>query len=183
MKRGFVIALTSCLIFSASTHASPEGIDAFREFFAPGAGNRLDNERARRYIALFDRDVEKLIPPFDFEKGLLDRSGPMPPPEIAELDRFARKRYTTSGTYAWLYSLGRGSASAIGNFALAWALPESKFHGDERLYNGVIRGLETYLENQLPSGEFAFSSMRFSSVYGTHEMAWRLEPLLLVSRQ
>lgn len=178
MKRGLVVAATSCLIFSVNAHAGREGVDAFRAFFAPGAAYRLDNERARRYIALFDRDVEKLIAPFDFEKGLLDLDGPMPPPEIASLDRHARKRYTTSGKYAWLYSLGRSSASAIGNFALAWALPESKFHGDERFYNGVIRGLETYLENQLPSGEFAFSSMRFSSVYGTHEMAWRLEPLL-----
>lgn len=38
------------------------------------------------------------------------------------------------------------------------ALPESKFCGDERFYNGVIRGLEIYLENQLAPVQIRISA-------------------------
>ncbi|NIA14358.1 MAG: hypothetical protein GWP08_09765 [Nitrospiraceae bacterium] len=154
------------------------GFDAFRAVFVPDAACALDSPRAQRYVARFDRDVKGQAAAFDFDVGLFNAQGKMPPPEIADLAPEARKVYAENGEYQWAYTRGRGSASAIGTFALAWALPTSKHYGDERLRQGVIRGLEAFLDSQLPSGEFAFCSIRYSSVYQTHEMAWRLEPLL-----
>jgi len=153
------------------------GFESFRETFFPGSDSDLSNPRARRYVALFDRYVSELVDKFDFEKGLLAMDGPMPPPEITTLDRWERKKYT-GREYQWLYTLGRQSAASIGAFALAWALPTSIHHDNDRLKEGVIRGIEAYLQHQSEEGEFVFCSIRFSSVYGTHEMAWRLEPLL-----
>ena len=161
-----------------AAHAEAVGLDAFREVFVPDAKPTLDAPRVARYVALFDEAVEERRAAFDFEKGLLPLSGELPPPEIAELDRYARKAYAGRPEYTWVYRLGRTSASDIGAFALAWACPQSKHFGDEQLREGVVRGIDAYLQHQLPSGEFAFSSIRTSSCYGTHEMAWRLEPLL-----
>ena len=172
--------LAAFLILLHGTIALSEratGIDAFRETFFPGSGNSLENPRAKRYVSVFDRSVSNLKARFDFEKGLLAMTGAMPPPEIAKLDRWERKKHT-GGEYQWLYSLGRSSAEAIGAFGLAWALPGSIHEGEEALRSGVVAGISSFLDNQSEEGEFVFSSIRFSSVYGTHEMAWRLEPLL-----
>lgn len=159
-------------------HPDAVGFEAVREVFFPGFPSTLDSPRAVRYIARFDREVDELSKTFDFTKGLLDLSGPMPPPEVADWEPEARKKCAEDGDYRWVYSLERGSASAIGAFGLAWALPASKHRGDENLRQGVIHGIQAFLDHQAASGEFAFCSIRFSSCYGTHEMAWRLEPLL-----
>ena len=155
-----------------------EGIEAFCAGFVPDARPEWGAERMRRYMGLYDSGIEKMMESFNFETGLRDLDGERPPAEVAGLDRNARKVYAQRPEYLWIYALGRRSASDIGAFALAWALPGSRFHQDARLLQGVVRGLNAYLEHQLPSGEFAFSSIRTSSCYGTHEMAWRLEPLL-----
>ena len=173
-----VAAAVVSALWSGPADAEATGIEAFRAVFAPGTSGRLDNLRARRYIARFDEEITRLADEFDFDKGLVNLSGAMPPPEVAELDRHERKRYAGMSEYVWLYRLGRVSASHIGNLALAWALPESRHYKNERFREGVINGLQAYIEHQLPTGEFAFSSIRTSSCYGTHEMAWRLEPLL-----
>jgi hypothetical protein len=154
------------------------GFDAFHDVFAPESVGSLDSPQAKRYVAEFDRELGGLVKGFSFDKGLLDLSGEMPPAHIAELDRWSRKPYAERKEHRWLYQQSRQSASVIGNIALAWAAPASKHFGDEQYRQGVIRGIEAYLERQAPSGEFQFCSIRFSSVYGTHEMAWRLEPLL-----
>ncbi|MBI5095199.1 MAG: hypothetical protein HZB26_22540 [Candidatus Hydrogenedentes bacterium] len=170
-----IVAALGAECEGASIHI---GFDAFREVFAPESVGAIDSPQAKRYVAEFDCELEDLIKGFDFEKGLLDLHGEMPPPQIAELDRLSRKVYAERKEYRWLYQQSRQSASVIGNMALAWALPISEHSGDERFRQGVIRGIQAYLEHQAPSGEFQFCSIRFSSVYGTHEMAWRLEPLL-----
>jgi hypothetical protein len=168
-----IVASVAC-----AADAPPTGIDAFCAAFVSDAPCAWDSPRAKEYVALFDEGVALRLPHFDFDRGLLDLDGAMPPPEVTDMDRVARKRYAGMPEYSWIYRMGRTSASDIGAFALAWALPGSQYHGDERLRAGAIRGIEAYLENQLPSGEFAFSSIRTSSCYGTHEMAWRLEPLM-----
>ena len=154
------------------------GFDAFQETFFPGAACAWDSPRAQRYLAVFDAQVDGLKEGFDFERGLRDMTGAMPPADVADLDRNGRKAYAGMSEYVWLYRLGRSSSSDIGCFALAWALPASKHFGDEGLWRGVVNGLEAYVASEASSGEFVFSSIRYSSCYGTHEMAWRLEPLL-----
>jgi hypothetical protein len=174
----FAMSMAISVSAMADNGRDTTGFEAFRAVFVPDAICALDSPRAQRYVARFDHDVEGQAAAFDFDVGLFNAQGKMPPPEIADLAPEARKVYAESSDYQWAYTRGRGSASAIGTFALAWALPTSKHYGDERMRQGVIRGIDAFLESQLPTGEFAFCSIRYSSVYETHEMAWRLEPLL-----
>ncbi|MBI4557177.1 MAG: hypothetical protein HY706_06295 [Candidatus Hydrogenedentes bacterium] len=178
MTMVFIVSMALVATSDETDDPGVIGMEAFRTVFLPGSASKSDSLRASRYIERFDREVDELAKTFNFRKGLLDLSGPMPPPEVADWEPEARKKYAEDGNYRWLYKLGRGSASAIGAFGLAWALPESRHHGDEKLRQGVIHGLEAFLNHQAPSGEFVLSSIRFASCYGTHEMAWRLEPLL-----
>jgi len=139
------------------------------------------NPRTERYLADFERAVETTLDSMDPETGLLRIAG-LPDPKqfdwsIARLDRFARKRLITP-EYSKYYRLSRGSAAAIGLLGEAYALPLSRFHHDPRLLTAVRRGLEAFTAHQDPSGEWIFCPIRFSTVYGSHEMAWRLEPLL-----
>ena len=92
------------------------GIEAFRQAFTPEARPDWSSPRTKRYVALFDEGVETSIARFDFDRGLLDMEGPLPPPEVAQLDRHARKAYAGMSEYAWLYRLGRVSASEDTHF-------------------------------------------------------------------
>ena len=140
-----------------------------------------DTARGRRYMAVFDDAVAELLPRFDTERGLvrvdIPEGAPGVPESAALLPRDERKRLI-SPLNTWAYTLARSSAGAIGALAYAFAQPLSRHHGDETFLKAVSAGLAAFEEAQLPSGEYAFCPIRFSSAYGTHEMAWRLECLL-----
>jgi len=137
--------------------------------------------RARRYFSLFDRALANLLAHFDVEAGLISHEVPEGSPgvseEVADLDRFERKKYI-SPLNKWAYGVGRQSAAAIGAFGYGYAQRLSAYSGDPDILRAVRNGLEAFARVQVPSGEFVFTPIRFCSVYGTHEMAWRLECLL-----
>lgn len=139
------------------------------------------NERTERTLRDFDAAAERTLASMDPATGLLRAPGLMDPKQfdwsIASLDRFERKRRITP-EYSKYYRLGRGSASAIGVLGEAYALPLSRFHHAPGLLEAVRKGLAAFAAHQDPSGEWVFCPIRFSTVYGSHEMAWRLEPLL-----
>jgi len=137
-----------------------------------------DSPRARHYMTLFDRSVALVLDGFDVDKGLIrhdvPEGSPGVGPEVALLDRFERKRHI-SPLNQWAYRVGRTSASNIGTLAYAYAQPLSRYYRDPQILRAVWNGFEAFIERQDASGESVFTPIRYSSVYGTHEMAWRLE--------
>ena len=137
-----------------------------------------DSPRARRYMALFDRSVAEVRERFDAERGLIRHTvpegSPGVAPEIASLDRFLRKSYI-SPLNQWAYRVGRTSSSHTGTLAYAYAQPLSRYYHDPGLLRAVCQGFEAFIRAQDASGEFVFTPIRYASVYGTHEMSWRLE--------
>lgn len=77
------------------------------------------------------------------------------------------------------YWFSRLSARTVGTMGLAYACPLSKYCRDSRLLESFNKGVRTYAEHQSDDGEFIFTPIKFATVYGTHEQAWRLEPFLL----
>ena len=137
-----------------------------------------DTPRGREYLAAFDAAIERLIPKLDPASGMVKIDPPDPIPEVdpsvAELDRHSRKGYINGGIH-YYYRLGRGSAAGIGALGYAYFQPLSRYCGNDTVLGLIRAGFETFMANQAESGEFVFCPIRFSSVYGTHEMAWRLE--------
>jgi hypothetical protein len=137
-----------------------------------------DSERGRRYIHTFDRAVEDMLRGFDVDTGLIHHEipegSPGVPPEVADINRHERREYI-SPLNKWGYGIGRGSSSIIGALGYAYAQPLSRYHGDPGILRAICNGFDAFRRNQAESGEFVFTPLRFSSIYGTHEMAWRLE--------
>lgn len=148
------------------------------EFTLPVA----DTPRGRQYMAVFDHAASQVLERFDVDKGLVEHEipdgAPGIPPEVAELERHSRKRYIGPLTH-WAYGVGRSSASMIGALAYAWSQPLSRYYGDEEVLRAVCNGFEAFIEHQSPEGEFVWTPIRYSSVYSTHEMAWRLENFII----
>ena len=140
-----------------------------------------DSSRGRRYVALFDDAVARTAARFDVDCGLVEHTVPAGSPgvgpEVALLDRWERKRYISPLNH-WAGSVARSSANAICAMGLAWAQPLSRYHHDPDLLRAVRRGLRAFEDAQAPSGEFVFSPLRYATIYGSHEMAWRLENLI-----
>ena len=140
-----------------------------------------DSPRARRYMGIFDREVAAAVGTFDVETGLVRHTvpdgSPGVGPEVAQLERFARKRYI-SPLNSWAYGVGRMTAHTVCAMALAHAQPLSRLHNDPDLLQAVASGLEAHVRAQDESGEWIFSLLRYATIYGSHEMAWRLESLL-----
>jgi hypothetical protein len=140
-----------------------------------------DSPRGRRYIAAFDAAIEATQRGFDNDRGLISAPPPanlvMPPDSISSIPRHQRKAYINSANN-WYYRVGRLSASAIGSFARAYSQPLSRYYRDQELLRAVRNGFDAYIAVQRESGEPAFSPLRYASIYGTHEMAWRLEDFI-----
>ena len=140
-----------------------------------------DTPRGRLYMAAYDEGVAGLLEEFDADSGFIPQVIPPgyteAPAEVAGWNRHRRKGLLSGDTH-WLYRMGRKSASAIGAMALAYAQPLSRYHNDPDVLRAVKNGFEFFIRNQSEEGEFVFSPLRYSSVYGTHEMAWRLEDFI-----
>ncbi|MBI2193149.1 MAG: hypothetical protein HYU36_14310 [Planctomycetes bacterium] len=136
----------------------------------------------RRYQGLLDEAVEAQLKDFDFDRGLLFPSGQDRPAQFpdhrAEWPLEERHRLANDPGYYWYYGHGRGSAALLGQMAFCYRQPLSRHFRSERFLEGLRQGFRAYRGHQLPSGEFAFCPVRYSTLWGTHEMAWRLEPLL-----
>ncbi|MDA0839930.1 MAG: hypothetical protein O3B01_20295 [Planctomycetota bacterium] len=140
--------------------------------------NSADN---LRYQQILDDAVAETLADYDCELGLL------PLAEAAdknfknaheEWSSDERHRVCAQPGFHAYYNQGRGSAAMLGRFAFCLTQQSSRFFQSTELLDVLRAGLRSYQEKQLPSGEFAFCPVRYSTIYGTHEMAWRLEPLL-----
>lgn len=135
----------------------------------------------RDYLRRIDTRVAADLERQSDETGLVLPPGEGAPFDRAELmawDAGKRRRLARDGPWQWYYELGRRSAEALGRFAFAYRSPLSRFYRDPLLLDRVRRGLATYREHLSPGGEFVFCPVRYADVFGPHEQAWRLEPLI-----
>lgn len=140
-----------------------------------------DTPVTRDYQRRIDRRVEGDLERQSEETGLLLPAGEgasFDPSELLAWDVRKRKRLARDRPWQWYYDLGRRSAEALGRLAFAYHSPLSRFHKHPLLLDRVRRGLLTYRQQLAPDGEFVFCPVRYADVFGPHEQAWRLEPLI-----
>ena len=140
-----------------------------------------DTPRTRDYMRRIDDSLARTMPRFDIDRGLLVPRGKPPAFDEGELlswDRERRMAVSREPEWTAYYDQSRASAAVLGCMAFCYAQPMSRFHADPRLLTAVRNGLRTYAQRQAASGEFVFCPVRYATIWGTHETAWRLEPLI-----
>lgn len=140
-----------------------------------------DTPATRDYQRRIDTRVEADLERQSAQSGFVLPPGErawFDPAELMTWDARKRKRLARDAPWLWYYELGRRSAEALGRFAFAYRSPLSRFYREPLLLDRVRRGLLTYREHLSPEGEFIFCPVRYADVFGPHEQAWRLEPLI-----
>jgi hypothetical protein len=143
-------------------------------------GEVADTPRTRDYQARTDASIAAALARLDAATGLL-----RPPGEPPTWDTTAGRwgaddgaGLASRGEWLWYYELERGSAALLGRLAWCWRQPLSRYHRAPEVLAAVRRGLQTFAAHQEPDGSFRFCPVQYATCWGTHEMAWRLEPLL-----
>ncbi len=137
-----------------------------------------NSARSQMYIELLDRGVEYALTILDPETGMYGEVGERPDESWRNRDRNERKTIAGDSRYTWAYTRGRTSSAYLGAMAVAWSLKSSRYYQNRDVVRVFRQGLKSFCAAQDESGEFIFSPIRYSTCYGTHEMAWRLNPLL-----
>jgi len=166
------------LISFLNTRVAFGGSDSQKPFLIhPG-----DNSISERYIKMFDRDVENALKSFDPQTGLLKATLPenavATDPAVEKLSISEKKKIAEKPEYIWSYQQSRGSAQLAGALAYAYSIKQSRYYRSSETLSFIKQILRAFSEHQAASGEFVFSPIHYSTVWGTHEMAWRLEPLI-----
>ena len=142
----------------------------------------LNNNISKRYIKMFDRDIEKILKSFDSQTGLIKVTPPenavTTDHEIEKLSIKEKKEIAENPEYIWSYGQSRSSAQLASSLAYAYSIKQSRYFKSSEILEFIKQILRAFSEHQIESGEFVFSPIHYSTVFGTHEMAWRLEPLI-----
>jgi len=141
-----------------------------------------ENIITERYIKMFDRDIENTLKSFDPQTGLIKtavpENGVAIDPAIEKLSLAEKKEIAEKPEYIWSYGQSRGTAQLASALAYAYSIKQSRYFQSSETLTIIKQIFRTFFEHQAESGEFVFSSINYSTVFGTHEMAWRLEPLI-----
>ena len=141
-----------------------------------------DNPISKRYINMFDRDIEKALQSFDPQTGLIKVNLPenavVSDPVIESLSIPKKKKIADKQEYIWSYQQSRRSAQLAAALAYAYSIKQSRYYQSPEILVFIKNIFQSYSEHQAKSGEFVFSPIHYSTVWGSHEMAWRLEPLI-----
>jgi len=141
-----------------------------------------DSEVTNLYISLLDRDINEALKSFDPVTGLLKVRIPenVSPPEssIESLSISEKKKIAEDPKYIWSYQESRGTAALAGAMGYAYSIESSRYYKDPTILSYIRAIFKTFGDHQTQEGEFVFSPIHYSTVWGTHEMAWRLEPLI-----
>lgn len=168
----------------------PTLVSAIAAMAAGAASNPLprpaDAEIAKIYAGLLDRELDQILPGFDPSAGLLEgaaaeaAAGPRGGETAPDLGE--RRRLAEEERYRTLHRAVRGSADLAGALAHAYSMPQSKYHQSPEAFQAIRLILKAFEARQNAEGEFVFSPVRFCTVWGPHEMAWRVESLLTAFR-
>ena len=141
-----------------------------------------DTDTAKRFIKMFDRDIGRVLESFDPQTGLINVGIPddavISDPAIEKLSISGRKAIAEEPKYSWSYGQSRGTAALAGALAHAYSMKHSQYYKSPVIITHIKSIFSAFADNQAESGEFVFSPIHYSTVFGTHEMAWRLEPLI-----
>ncbi|RJP23435.1 MAG: hypothetical protein C4527_20235 [Candidatus Omnitrophota bacterium] len=141
-----------------------------------------DSRIAELYIALLDRDLDEALKHFDPQTGMVQVkksiNATFEELETDALNQEERKQLAHHPDYLWSYGCSRQTAELAGALAYAYSFPQSKYHKKEETRLHIQAIFDAFASKQAEDGEFVFSPIHYSSVWGTHEMAWRLEPLI-----
>jgi len=158
-----------------------------KDFNRPDSGDPFhiyagDTNVSKRYIKLFDRDIENALKSFDPQTGLIEvfipENAVTKDPLTEKLSSTAKKKIADNPEYIWSYRQSRGSAQLAGALSFAYSIKQSRHFRSSEILTYIKKILRVFSEHQAESGEFIFSPIHYSTVWGTHEMAWRLEPLM-----
>jgi hypothetical protein len=135
-----------------------------------------------RYIQLFDRDISKALEFFNAQTGLLNVNIPSDAVTsditVERLSIPEKKKIAEDSQYIWSYGQSRSTAQLASALAYAYSIKRSQYYKSSVVLTYIKSIFSVFADNQTESGEFVFSPIHYSTVFGTHEMAWRLEPLI-----
>ena len=141
-----------------------------------------DTEIAKRYISMFDRDITEALQSFDPQNGLLKAiippDGVLSDSAVERLSIAEKKKIAENPEYIWSYSQSRGTAQLAGALAYAYSIKQSRYYKSPVILSYIKQIFSAFTKHQAESGDFVFSPIHYGTVFGTHEMAWRLEPLI-----
>ena len=177
-RLAILLTIISGSLAHAETRVLRDAINNTSVFTMP----MRDIGHARDFISALDSVVKKEITAFVGETGLVEGGRPAVMPvihdSVANLDRRTRKGHITSESH-WYYRVGRHSASAVGVLANGYAQPLSHYHRDPKLLKMIENTFNAFADRQTADGDVAFCPLRYGSVYGSHEMAWRVENFIV----
>lgn len=97
---------------------------------------------------------------------------------VESLSIAEKKKIAEDPKYIWSYRQSRRTAQLAGALAYAYSIKHSQYYKSPTVLTYIKRIFYAFAKHQAASGEFVFSPIHYSTVWGTHEMAWRLEPLI-----
>ncbi len=157
-------------------------VDCKQECDNPIIIHPKDTEIARRYFRLLDRDIGDALRSFDPHSGLLKveipKNAVISDTAVENLAMTEKKKLADDPKYIWSYRQSRRTAQLAGALAYAYSIKQSQYYKSPIILTYIKRIFSAFAKNQVVSGEFVFSPIHYSTVWGTHEMAWRLEPLI-----
>lgn len=141
-----------------------------------------DNRIAERYIKMLDRDIENALTSFDPQTGLIRVSilenAVITNTTIEKLSITEKKKIADNPEFIWSGGQSRGSAQLASALAYAYSIKQSRYFRSSEILSFIKQIFRAFSEHQTGEGEFVFSPIHYSTVFGTHEMAWRIEPLI-----
>ncbi|MBW7990225.1 MAG: hypothetical protein FVQ84_09455 [Planctomycetes bacterium] len=141
-----------------------------------------DTDIAKRYIKMLDRDIGGALKSFDSQRGLLNvhipDDGVISDAAVERLSIVEKKKIAEEPKYVWSYSQSRSTAQLAGALAYAYSMKQSRYYQSPVIITYIKSIFSAFADKQVESGEFVFSPIHYCTVFGTHEMAWRLEPLI-----
>jgi len=137
---------------------------------------------AKRYIKMLDRDIAAALKSLDTRKGLINVNIPdnavFSDSAVERLSIKEKKKIAEDPKYIWSYQQSRSTAQLASALAYAYSMKQSQYYRSPLILNYIKKIFWAFSKHQSESGEFVFSPIHYSTVWGTHEMAWRLEPLI-----
>ncbi|MCP4262958.1 MAG: hypothetical protein GY774_36420 [Planctomycetes bacterium] len=141
-----------------------------------------DTDIAKRYVKMLDRDIGGALKSFDSQRGLLKvhipDDGVISDAAIERLSITEKKKIADEPKYIWSCGQSRKTAVLASALAYAYSTKHSRYYQSSVIITYIKRIFSAFADHQAESGEFVFSPIHYCTVYGTHEMAWRLEPLI-----
>ncbi len=137
---------------------------------------------SRIYTGMLDRDISSALQSFNPDDGLVQvqipesvKAGHL---EIRTLSDTERMQLANEPEYSWRFLQIQQTVNLAAALGYAYSFKQSQYYQSEESLQHLRAIFHTFAENQLDNGEFAFSSVRYGSVWGSYITAYQLEALM-----